>query len=154
MALAVFVYLGLGFTPAQLIREFELASQMEHLLSTLEELGLIRRLSNQSVKLLVKPAMSGFSWEVDREVRERKVKYTREFLDGFDLRDERCDWMDLSARLSAESMSRLREIMSRFATEVQTLTKNDLSLPPERTLWYQLFIGAQPVSRKKIFRRK
>jgi hypothetical protein len=71
IALAIFVYLALGLSPAQLIREFDLSAQMERSLNALQELGLIRRLSNGTVKLLVKPT-GGSSWEVDHEARERK----------------------------------------------------------------------------------
>jgi transcriptional regulator with XRE-family HTH domain len=154
VVLAVFCYLGLGLTPAQIAREFDLAQQIDRILIRLQSLGLIRRLSNNHVKLLAKPGMSGFSWEVDSEVRHRKVRYAREFLDDINLDDERSNWMDLSARLSADSIVNLREAIHRFANDVQSLTKRDLALPPDKTQWYRLFVGAEPVSRKRIFRSK
>jgi AcrR family transcriptional regulator len=154
ITLAVFYQLAIGFTPAQLIQEFDLSRQMEQILDRLQSLGLIRRLSKNNVKLLRKPVLSGFSWVVDPEVRGRKVEYAREFLNDIELNDDRCDWMDLQARLSTQSKSHLREIMRRFASDVQDLTKADLAQPSEKTQWYRLFVGAAPVSRTKIFRRK
>lgn len=154
VTLAVFYFLALGFTPAQLAREFDLTNQIDRILHKLQTLGLIRRLSNDKIKLLAKPGGSGFSWEVDSDVRHRKVKYAREFLDEFNLDDARCNWMDLSARLSADSIVHLRESIQRFAGDVQSLTKKDLALPPGQTQWYRLFVGAEPVSRQRIFRPK
>ncbi len=149
ITIVVLYYLSIGFTPAQLVREFDLAEQMDGILAKLQDWGLIRRLSTNSVKVLVKPKSGGQS---DDDVKEGRIKMVRRFLSEINLYDERCDWTCFYARLSKASVVRLREMTKRFASEVQAMTKSNIDLPPEETQWYQLFIGAEPANRENIFR--
>jgi transcriptional regulator with XRE-family HTH domain len=145
----VLYYLSIGFTPAQLSREFDLAEQMDTILARLQDWGMIRRLSANNVKMLVEPRSGGSS---DDDVREGRVNMVRRFLAEIDLRDDRCEWECFYARLSTAAAARLQEIIKRFASDVRALTKSGIDLPPEETQWYRLFVGAEPASRKNIFR--
>jgi AcrR family transcriptional regulator len=148
-SLGVFYSLSMGFTLPQLIQEFEIAPEaMDAILARLQGWGLIRRLSTDSVKMLVRPK---FGPEVDADVRERHIAMSRGFLSEVNFNDEKCQWTWTTARLSQASVVRLRELMNRFASEVQALTKSEIALPPDKTQWYRLFVCANPVSRKRIF---
>jgi transcriptional regulator with XRE-family HTH domain len=149
VSLGVFYCLSLGFTPPQLIQEFEIAHEaMDAILARLQGWGLIRRLSTNSVQMLVKPK---FAAEVDADVRERHIGMSRAFLSEVNFSDEKCQWTWTTARLSQTSIVRLRELMNRFASEVQALTKSEIALPPDNTQWYRLIVCANPVSRKRMF---
>jgi transcriptional regulator with XRE-family HTH domain len=149
LSVVVLQYLSLGFTPAQLIQEFDLAEQMETILTRLQDWGLIRRVSTNKVRMLVKPRSGG---PIDDDVQEGRIKMARRFLSAIDLHDEGCEWTCYYARLSRVSVVRLREIIKRFHSDVHALTKSEIDLPPEETQWYQLFVGAEPKSRKNLFR--
>jgi transcriptional regulator with XRE-family HTH domain len=149
MAAVVLWYLSIGFTPAQLIQEFEIAAQMETILVQLQTLGLIRRLPTNKVKVLVAPKADG---PMDDEVREGRIKMAQRFLSAINLRDERCPWTCFYARLPEASAARLKEIVKRFSSDVQAVAKGAIDLPTDETQWYKLFVGAEPTSRKNIFR--
>jgi transcriptional regulator with XRE-family HTH domain len=151
LTLAIIHGLGIGFSPAQLAAEFNVSEQMDAILARLESLGLIRRLGPNSVRVLTKPKFGG---EVDGPIREYKVRNTREFLAQMDLHDEGCAWAFYAARLSPASAVRMRELIYRFASDVEALTKADIGLPKYETQWFRLFIGAQPISRQQLFRQK
>jgi len=116
LTLAIIYGLGVGFSPAQLAQEFSVGEQMETILTRLEALGLIRRLGPNSVRVLTKPKFGG---EVDGPIREYKVRNTREFLAQMDLQDEGCAWAFYTARLSPTSAIRMRELIYRFASDVE-----------------------------------
>ena len=148
-ALAVFHLLDVGLSPAQIVREFDLRGRINSILSQLEDIGLIRRLANGSVKTLAQLVIdgNGSSHEIDR--RAQKASVSRRILAKIDFQNERCEWINAAARLSSDSALRLRELMDRFARDVLAMTKGDLSLPPEQTQWYRLILVADPISRKK-----
>jgi transcriptional regulator with XRE-family HTH domain len=147
-SIVVLYYLSIGFTPAQLIQEFDLGEQMEAILSNLEEWGLIRRLSSKNVRVLVKLKSGKF----DDETKEGRVKMVRRFLSEINLRDEECEWAYYYARLSRASAVRLTDLMRRLQSDVNALTKSEIGLPPGETQWYRLFVGAEQASRKNFFR--
>jgi len=142
-------YLSMGFTPAQLAQEFDLTDQMDGILTRLQDWGLIRRVSANSVRILVKPRSGG---KQDDDVREGRIKMARRFLSAIDLHEDDCQWSCFYARLSQVSVGRLREIMQRFSSDVHALMKIDIEIPPGEVQWYQLFVGAEPSSRKNILR--
>jgi transcriptional regulator with XRE-family HTH domain len=151
LMLAILYDLGVGFSPAQLAEEFGVSEQMDTILARLEALGLIRRLGPNSVRVLTKPKFGG---EVAGPIREYKVRNTRDFLAQIDLEDEGCAWAFYAARLSPTSAIRMRALIYRFASDVEALTKGDIGLPMNETQWFRLFIGAQPISRKKLFHQQ
>lgn len=147
--LAVLYNLGIGFTPTQLAREFGLAAdQIEAILDRLEAMGLIRKYANNNVKVLKVPKFGG---EMEGPIREHKITTTRRFLSEVNLHGDDAAWTYCSARLSPASAIRMRELIVRFAHDVEALGKGDLSLPVNETQWYRLFVVADPVSRKKLF---
>ena len=147
-SIVVLYYLSIGFTPAQLIQEFDLAEQIETILRNLEEWGLIRRLSSKSVSVLVKLK----SGKLDEETRTGRIKQVRRFLSEINLRDEECEWAYYYARLSPATAVRLKELMKRLQSDVNALTKSEIHLPPNETQWYRLFVGAEQASRREMFR--
>jgi AcrR family transcriptional regulator len=149
MAAVVLWYLSIGFTPAQLIQEFDLAVQMDTILARLQDLGLIRRLSGNRVKVLIRPKSGG---PMDDDVREGSIKVAHRFLSEINLHDQSCEWTFYYARLSKASAAHLKETIRRFASDVQAMAKSAIDLPPEETQWYKMFVGAEPTSRKNIFR--
>jgi transcriptional regulator with XRE-family HTH domain len=146
-ALSVLYNLGIGFTPAQIVEEFDLADEMETILDRLEAMGLIRRYANNSVKVLRRPKFGG---ETDGPIREHKIATARKFLSEFNLSGDDVSWTFYGARLSADSAIRMRQLIHRFASDIETLTKIDIGTPMRETQWYRLFVGAQPTSRKKL----
>jgi hypothetical protein len=122
---------------------------MEDILTRLEELGLIRRLSRNNVKLLARPKFGG---EVTGNIKEHKIDSAHQFLSEMNLQSDRCEWSYYSARLSAASAVRLRELIYRFASDVEALHKSEIALSMRETEWYRLFVATEPTSRKRLFR--
>jgi transcriptional regulator with XRE-family HTH domain len=148
-ALMVFHLLGIGFSPAQISREFDLRGRINNALSLLEDIGLIRRLANGGAKTLAKLVIDGNLSSQETERRTQKANVTRRVLSKIDFQNERCEWINSAARLSLDSAARLRDLMDRFARDVLAMTKSDISLPPEHTQWYRLILVADPISRKR-----
>jgi transcriptional regulator with XRE-family HTH domain len=152
LSLGVFYCLSIGFTPVQLIQEFAIDPEgMNVILRRLQGWGLVRRLSPNSVEMLVKPK---FGAEVGADVKERNIDMSRRFLSEVNFSDEKCHWTWTSGRLSQASIVRLQELMKRFASDVQALTKSEVGLRPDETQWYRLLVCANPVSRERMFPRK
>lgn len=151
LALAVFNYLYMGFTPAQLIEEFDLADHLDGILAKLEAIGLIRRLANNGIKLLAKPTNSG---DTDEDVLSRRANLARVRLTDMARNIEKCEWSYFGARLSSISTARLRELVKRFESDIEALSKRDIDLPPSETQWYRILISAEPTSRSELFRGK
>ena len=148
-AVMVFYLLGIGFSPAQIVREFDLRGRINNILSQLEDIGLIRRLANGGAKTLAKLVISGNASSQETERKTNKANVTRRVLSKIDFQNEGCEWINAAARLAPESALRLRDLMDRFARDVLAMTKSDLALPPEQTQWYRLILVADPISRKQ-----
>lgn len=144
----IYILLVRGWTPGKIEKEFEMNPQkLEALLARLQDLGLVRRISAQSVRILAMPApdQKGGS-----QLSDLWREFARQFLSEVDLRDERCEWFYNVVRLSPASARQLRELIERFVLDVRALGKGDVALSPDEVKWYQFFIGAQPKKRPNI----
>lgn len=150
VAFMVFHFLGIGLTPVQIAREFNLDGQMNGILTLLQNFGLIRRLPNGSVKTLARPVLEEKFAGQAAYRKMRKANVTRRFLAKIDFQNERCEWLNSVARLSPESVAHLRELMDRFSRDVLAMTRGDIPRSAEATQWYRLVLVADPVSRKRI----
>jgi transcriptional regulator with XRE-family HTH domain len=144
---ALFFMMSAGWTATQIAREFDLGQQIDGYLAKMESLGLIRRLAKRGVKILVKPSLIERAYG---EMSDLAVEAAEQFLRDLNLRDQECDFHFNPLRFSGASILELRKIMQHFESEVRELSRRDLGLPPEETQWYQLFLAAQPVTRKKL----
>jgi transcriptional regulator with XRE-family HTH domain len=144
---AVFYLLSRGWPPSQIAEEFELTREIDGILAKLQALGLIRRASANTVKVLVRPNLT---YKSKGAMAEDVDKRAHQFLAEIDLRDDKCEWMYGTARLSEASAIRLKDMIKRFDSELRALWMSETALPPSQTQWYRIFIGAQPVSRKKL----
>lgn len=140
-----YILLVRGWTPAKIQNEFELSPQkLEALLTKLQNLGLIRRMSAQSIKIL---AMPDPDQKGGSQLSDLWREFARQFLSEIDLRDESCEWFYNVVRLSPASARQLRELIERFVLDVRALGRSDVALSPEEVKWYRFFIGAEPRNR-------
>lgn len=141
----IYFLLWHGWSVEQIGREFAVAAELDAALTRLEDLGVIRRLSHE-VKLLATPSLEQRGGPLDELTRVN----ARSFLAEIDLDDPRSEWICSSARLSRQSAARLHDMVVRFVEDARELMMSDTALPPEETQWYRLFVGAQPISRKRF----
>jgi len=144
---ALFFQLLAGWTVEQIVREFNLGSQIEGHLTKLENLGMIRRLSKRGVKVLVKPSLGDRAYG---EMSDLAIERAQQFLRDLTLREDTCDFQFDPVRLSAASAIELRKIMRHFESEIRELSRRDMVLPPEETQWYCVFVGAKMTPRKEL----
>jgi len=149
LALAIYYFLNFGMTPAQIAREFDLQGQIDAVLQKLESFGLIHRFSPNGVKLL---AGRSFGDRSPDHLTEHKIASTRRFLTEMDLANPNCQWLYQAVRLTHASALRLEQIMKRFVLDAAAMTRSEIDLPPDETQWYRLFVGAEPLTRKKLLR--
>jgi transcriptional regulator with XRE-family HTH domain len=139
-----------GWSVAQIAREFELPlPRVEAALVRLQTLGVIRRISTHGIRMLARP---NYQKRREGEFAGLNMNSGAQFLRAVDLRDPDCEWASSAARLSPASVTRLRTMIRGFYKEFMALGSSDLELPPDQVQWYQLFVGAQPVDRKLLFR--
>jgi len=138
----VYMLLVRGWTPAKIEKEFGISPQkLESLLTKLQNLGVIRRVSAQVIRILAKPDADQTGGTLLSDMwRDR----ARKFLSEIDLRDERSEWFYNVVRLSPASAKKVREMIEQFMFDVRALGRSDVSLSPDEVKWYQLFIGAHP----------
>jgi transcriptional regulator with XRE-family HTH domain len=146
-AFTVYTFLNFGMTATQIAKEFDLGRQMDSILMKLESLGLIRRFSNNGIKILAGRAFGSRSPD---QITEQKIGSVRRFLRDIDLVRRDSMWLYQVVRLSHASATQLDELMRRFVHEATTMTKKDLDLPPSDTQWYRLFVAAEPISRQQM----
>jgi len=143
---AVFFLLWHGWSPEKIGREFQIAGELGAALEKLESLGLVRRLAHE-VKILATP-------DIEQRGGGQLSDLTRDhaqmFLSEIDLRDAKTDWICTSARLSRASAARLHDTINKFMEDMRAATIADSDLPPEQVQWYRMFVGAQPISRKRF----
>jgi transcriptional regulator with XRE-family HTH domain len=140
--IGIYMLLVRGWTPAKIQREFGIdAQKLDTVLTRLQNLGIIRRVSPQNIKILALP-------DPDQTGGNPLSDFWREeahkFLAEIDLRNQRCEWFYNSVRLSPASVRQLREMIEQFMLDVRALGRNDVPLPDEEAKWYRLFIAAQP----------
>jgi len=143
----VMYFLSRGWTPVQIGIEFGITDRMDALLLKLQGLGLIRKISVNSFRILARPPAD---YRHAGMLTERTLKRTRQFLSTIDLRDARCAWIYNHARLSAGSATRLGEIIKRFEADLRALGRDEIDLPPNPAQWYQVFLGAEPMSPPRV----
>jgi transcriptional regulator with XRE-family HTH domain len=142
----VYMLLVRGWSPGKIEKEFAVTSQkLESILTRLQNLGVIRRVSPQSIRILAlpDPDQTGGT-QLSDLWRDR----AREFLSKIDLRDERCEWFYNVVRLSPASVGKVRGMIDQLMLDVRALGRNDVALSQDEVKWYEVFIGAQP--KKKI----
>jgi MarR family protein len=131
-----------GMTPAMIEEEFGLSSQaIARLIAKLQDLGLVRRVSANSIKILVMPAPDQKGGD---DLSDLWRKVARQFLAEIDLREEGCEWFYNHVRLSPASAGQLRELIERFVLDVRALGTHDVGLPADKVNWYNFFICAKP----------
>lgn len=144
----IYFLLWHGWTPAQIRTEFEIAS-LDAALADLESAGFIRRQA-RDIKILATPPL-------DERGGGQLASLTRElaraFLSEINLDQPQCEWTFYVVRLSQPSVARLRAMINKFFQDARALTMSDAALPLQDVQWYRVFIGAQPVSRKRILPR-
>ncbi len=147
-ATMVYMLISSGWTVSQLVREFDLADQIDAVLHKLEGLGLIHRLPGRGLRLLVKPEFEGGGGygQLLELARDRAQQVLRET----DLRREECEWAICPVRLSAESIAEMRRLIERFQSELRALERRDLSRSTDYTQWYSALVVARPISRKSF----
>jgi len=141
----VYMLINIGWTVSQLVREFDLADQIDDILRELEGWGLIRRLPGRGLQLLVKPELEGGGYG---QLSELAMDRAQQALREADLHNEECEWAICPVRLSAESIVELRRLIDRFQNELRALERRDLSRSTDHTRWYSALIVARPMSRK------
>lgn len=140
-------FLGRGWTPAQFGAEFGIADRVDGLLTKLQTLGIIRKVSASSFKILARPPLD---YRRAGLLTDHTLKRTRRFLTTIDLRDERCQWSFHQARLAPGSEARLLELVKRFNADVRALGMEESDMPPNRAQWYRVFLGAEPMSPQRL----
>ena len=136
-----------GWTVEQISREFNLGSQMDGYLTKLENLGMIRRLSERGVRVLVRPSLGDRAYG---EMSDLAIERAQQFLRELNLREDKCDFQLDPIRVSAASAIELRKILRHFESEVRELSRRDMTLPPEETQWYFVFVATKPTTRKEL----
>jgi transcriptional regulator with XRE-family HTH domain len=145
---AVFFQLLAGWTVEQIVREFNIGSQIDGYLTKLEDLGMIRRLSKRGVKVLVKPSLGERAYG---EMSDLAAERAQQFLRELNLREDKNDFHFDAIRLSQASVLELQKIMRHFENEIRELSRRDLVLRPEETQWYRVFVVAKILARKELF---
>jgi transcriptional regulator with XRE-family HTH domain len=140
-------FLGRGWTPAQFGTEFGVADRVDGLLANLQTLGMIRKVSANSFKILARPPLD---YRHAGMLTEHTLKRTRRFLTAIDLRDERCQWSFSQARLAPGSEARLLDLVKRFNADVRALGMEETDMPPHRAQWYRVFLGAEPMNPQQL----
>jgi transcriptional regulator with XRE-family HTH domain len=149
-ARTVFFMLGVGWTPAQVAREFDLGDQMDSILALLESWGLIRRLAGGAVKVLVAPEMDGHAYG---QMSDSAIESAEEFLRTLNPRTLDLEWICLPMRLSADAVTELQQMIKRFHLELHTFTRRELTPARRDDKWFRVFVAAQTIPRKHILRR-
>lgn len=146
LASAVFFLLWHGWSPAQIGKEFAIGDGLDATLAKLQSWGLIKRLA-YGVKILATPCIDekggGKLGELTRD-------NARRFLSEIDLDNQKTEWTFYSARLSRSSVAQLHQMITKFIEDTRALTIGDCALPSEEAQWYQIFLVAQPMSRKRV----
>ena len=99
-------FLGEGWTPAQIGAEFGISEQIDGLLSRLIDLGLIRKVSANSFKILARPPAD---YRRAGALSVRTHDRAHQFVSSLNLHDNACLWLFRQARLSPNSEVRWRE---------------------------------------------
>jgi transcriptional regulator with XRE-family HTH domain len=144
---AVFYFLGNGWTPSLIAKEFEFGQELERALVQLERLRLIRRLSANRAKILAKHKLGD---KFTGALAELALETAHGFLADIDLRSADCDWLLDTARLSRNSAARLRDMMRSFMVELRALSAKDRPLSQHETDWYRVFLAIQRTSREDL----
>jgi transcriptional regulator with XRE-family HTH domain len=140
-------FLGRGWTPAQIGTEFGITNQLASLLARLVDLGLIRRVSADSFKILARPSDDA---KRAGPLSTRTLELARQFVSTLNLRDSACSWLFYQARLSPGSEVAWRDMMKRFDAELRTLGMTESDRPPHKGQWYRFFLGARTLTAKQL----
>jgi len=144
---AVYFFLWLGWTPAQISKEFDVADRLDAALARLESSKLIRRLV-RGVKILATPSLDQRG---GGQLADLTRDFARRFLSEVDLSEHAmCDWTIYAARLSRSSTARLHSMIGKLFEDTRALTTSDTALPRDAVQWYRIFVCAEPVDRKRI----
>ena len=144
----IYMLLVRGWTPAKIVAELGINPQkLDAVLTKLQNLGVIRRVSAQNIKVLAKPDPDQTG---GNPLSDLWRDVARKFLAEIDLRDQRCEWFYNSVRLSSASVKQLREMIEQFMIDVRALGRNDVALSDDEVKWYRLIIAAQPNSKPRL----
>lgn len=143
---AIYHLLRHGWSPEKISHEFEIRAELNTALQELEALRVIRRLSHE-VKILATPDLDERG---GGQLNDLTREHAQMFLSEVNLHDPKCEWTCYAARLSRASAARLHEMITKFMEDTGALMKSDIDLPAEQVQWYRLFLGAQPISRKRF----